>query len=254
MQMICALLVFQDPELPAPLSELSPWLDWQTTPLAEILSALAAQRHRRFIKTHTPLDGLPLDPRVTYVVVARHPLDAAVSLYHHYANLDVRRLSRLQGLPDPGPEAPAAPLREWLRSWTGQDARPEDRLDSLAGYMRHAADAWARRDAPNVVLAHYADLSADLPGEMRRMAGRLGVTVPAGRWPTLLSAATFPQMRAHASQLVQGPPGIIIDDTGFFRSGTSGAGRGTLSETELAAYHAKAALMAPADALAWLHR
>jgi aryl sulfotransferase len=254
MQMICALLVFQDPELPAPLSELSPWLDWKTTPLAEVLSALAAQRHRRFIKTHTPLDGLPLDPRVTYVVVARHPLDAAVSLYHHYANLDVRRLSRLQGLPDPGPEAPAAPLREWLRSWTGQDARPEDHLASLPGSMRHAADAWARRDAPNVVLAHYADLSADLPGEMRRMAGRLGVTVPAGRWPTLLSAATFPQMRAHASQLVQGPPGIIIDDTGFFRSGTSGAGRGTLSETELAAYHAKAALMAPADALAWLHR
>lgn len=254
MQMICAQLVFQDPELPAPLSELSPWLDWETTPLAEVLSALAAQRHRRFIKTHTPLDGLPLDPRVTYVVVVRHPLDAAVSLYHHYANLDVRRVSRLQGLPDPGPAAPAPPLREWLRSWTGQDARPQDRLDSLAGYIRHAADAWARRDAPNVVLAHYADLSADLPGEMRRMAGRLGVTVPAGRWPALLSAATFPQMRAHASQLVQGPPGIFIDETSFFRSGTSGAGRGTLSETELATYHAKVALMAPADALAWLHR
>ena len=59
------------------------------------------------------------------------------------------------------------------------------------------------------------------------MALRLGVTVPAGHWPALLSAATFPQMRAHASQLVQGPPGILIDDTGFFRSGTSGAGRGT---------------------------
>jgi aryl sulfotransferase len=89
--------------------------------------------------------------------------------------------------------------------------------------MRHAADAWARRDAPNVVLAHYADLSADLPGEMRRMAGRLGVAVPAGRWPALLSAATFPRMRAHASQLAQGPPGILIDDAAFFRSGTSGA-------------------------------
>jgi aryl sulfotransferase len=28
MQMICALLVFQTPDLPAPLPELSPWLDW----------------------------------------------------------------------------------------------------------------------------------------------------------------------------------------------------------------------------------
>jgi aryl sulfotransferase len=254
MQMICALLVFQDPQLPAPLSELSPWLDWQTTPLDEVLAALAAQRHRRFIKTHTPLDGLPLDPRATYVVVARHPLDAAVSLYHHYANLDVRRLSRLQGLPEPGDAAPAPPLREWVLAWIGDDARPEDRLDSLAGYIRHAADAWSRRDAPNVVLAHYADLSAGLDAEMRRLAGRLGVTVPAARWPALISAATFPRMRAHASRLAQGPPGILLDDTEFFRAGKSGAGRDTLSAAELTGYYAKVAGMAPADALDWLHR
>jgi aryl sulfotransferase len=164
MQMICALLIFQDPEPPAPLSELSPWLDWQTTPRAEVIAALHAQRHRRFVKTHTPLDGLPSGPSVTYVVVGRHPLDAAVSLDHHYANLDVRRLSLLQGLPAPDPAAPPVPLREWLLCWIGQDARPQERPDCLAGYIHHAADAWSRRDAPNVVLVHYADLTADLPG------------------------------------------------------------------------------------------
>jgi aryl sulfotransferase len=61
---------------------------------------------RRAVKTHTPLDGLPLDPRATYIVVARHPLDAAVSLYHHYANLDVRRLRQLQELPIPVRRSP----------------------------------------------------------------------------------------------------------------------------------------------------
>jgi len=253
MQMICALLVFQDPELPAPLSELSSWLDWRTTPLDQVLAALSAQRHRRFIKTHTPLDGLPSDHRVTYIVVARHPLDAAVSLYHHYLNLDVRRLSQLQGLPDPGPAAPPAPLRDWLLSWIASDARPEEQPDSLAGYIRHAADAWSRRDAPNVVLAHYADLSADLPGEMRRLAGRLGIDVRAGRSPVLVSAASFPHMRARASRLAQGPPGILLDDAEFFRRGRSGAGRGALSAAEISDYQAKVSSMAPADALAWLH-
>jgi hypothetical protein len=82
MQMICALLVLQEPELPVPLAELSPWLDWLPVPREEVYAHLDAQRHRRFIKTHTPLDGLPLDARATYIVVARHPLDAAVSLYH----------------------------------------------------------------------------------------------------------------------------------------------------------------------------
>lgn len=85
MQMICALLVLQTPDLPAPLASLSPWVDWLVTPREEVVARLEAQRHRRFVKTHTPLDGIPLLPTVTYVVVARHPLDMAVSLYHQSA-------------------------------------------------------------------------------------------------------------------------------------------------------------------------
>ena len=99
MQMICALLIFQTPDLPAPLAQLSPWMEWLSLDREELLAGLAAQKHRRFIKTHTPLKGLLLDPRVTYVVVARHPLDMAVSLYYHYANLDARRLNELAGTP-----------------------------------------------------------------------------------------------------------------------------------------------------------
>ena len=62
-QMICGLLIFQKPELPAPLAELSPWLDMLTRPREEVFAQLQAQTHRRFIKSHTPLDGLPLRPR-----------------------------------------------------------------------------------------------------------------------------------------------------------------------------------------------
>ncbi|HEX6856569.1 MAG TPA: sulfotransferase domain-containing protein [Streptosporangiaceae bacterium] len=87
-QMVCALLIFQTAELPAPLSELSPWLDHLITPREEVLALLAAQRHRRFIKTHTPLDGIPLDPRARYIVTGRHPLDTAVSLHYQGDNLD----------------------------------------------------------------------------------------------------------------------------------------------------------------------
>src|SRR5689334_13144096 len=80
MQMICALLVFQSPQLPSPLAQLSPWLDHLVAPRDEVYEKLRAQQHRRFIKTNTPLDGLPIDQRATYIVVGRHPLDTAVSL------------------------------------------------------------------------------------------------------------------------------------------------------------------------------
>src|SRR3954453_11227204 len=116
MQMICALLIFQTPDLPAPLSQLSPWLDWLVVPQREVYALLAAQPHRRFIKTPTPLDGVPIEPHVSYIVVARHPLDMAVSLYHQGDNIDRERLRELTGQPEPS-EPPPRPT--WLREGLG---------------------------------------------------------------------------------------------------------------------------------------
>jgi hypothetical protein len=255
MQMICALLIFQTPRLPAPLAELSPWLDWLITPRDEAYARLRAQKHRRFIKTHTPLDGIPLDPRVTYVVVARHPLDMAVSLYHQAANLDRDRIRSLTGQPEPdGPPSPRPPLHEWLLTWIDQDIDPREELDSLPGVAWHLSDAWGRRAEPNVVLVHYDDLSADLDGEMRRLAASLGVTVPDSAWPELVEAATFESMRARADRLAPDPSGVLKSRQAFFRQGTSGSGRALLSDEQRARYRARAAQLAPPDLLAWLHR
>jgi aryl sulfotransferase len=255
MQMICALLVFQTPHLPGRLSELSPWLDWLVTPRTEVYDRLAAQEHRRFIKTHTPLDGLPLDPRATYIVVARHPLDMAVSLYHQGDNLDRVRIRELTGRPAPdGPTSHRPPLREWLLAWIDRDVGPQEQLDSLRGVMWHVSDAWARRDGHNVVLVHYDDLAADLTGEMRRLAARLGIRVADETWPGLVEAATFERMRARSDRLAPDSSHVLKDRAAFFRRGTSGAGLEVLTDGEAAHYRKRAAALAPADLLAWPHR
>src|SRR5438270_10839918 len=88
-QMICALLVLQEPELPLPLDTLSPWIDMVNRARREVFADLADQTHRRFIKTHTPLDGIPNDPTVTYICVGRDPRDVALSMDHHIDNTDV---------------------------------------------------------------------------------------------------------------------------------------------------------------------
>jgi aryl sulfotransferase len=255
MQMIAALLVFQTPDLPRPLPELSPWLDWLITPKDKVYERLAAQRHRRFIKTHAPLDGIVLDARATYVVVARHPLDAAVSLYHQGDNLDRERIRVLTGQPKTDEQAAPRPsLHEWMLSWIASEARPDQRLDSLPGVMWHLSDAWARRDQPNVVLVHYADLVADLEGEMRKLAALLGIAVPEERWPGLVAAATFDSMRAGAQRAAPNPSSVLKDPSAFFRRGTSGAGMEVLTADELARYHARTSQLAPPDLLAWLNR
>lgn len=257
MQMICALLVFGTPDLPAPLGRLSPWLDWLVVPVDEVRALLEAQDHRRIVKTHTPLDGLPLDRRATYVVVARHPLDMAVSLHHQGDNIDRERLAELTGAPAPAPgpsPRPRRPLREWLVDWVDSDADPREELDSLPGVLWHLADAWARRHEPNVVLVHYDDLSADLDGEMRRLAARLRIDVDEATWPGLVHAARFDQMRQRADRLAPDPAGVLKDRRRFFRRGTSGAGREVLSAAELDRYRARTEALAPPDLLAWLHR
>jgi aryl sulfotransferase len=253
-QMICALLVFQTPELPDPLSKLSPWLDWLIAPRADVYDQLAAQEHRRFIKTHTPLDGLPIDSRVTYVVTGRHPLDTAVSLYHHRGNLDRERIHELAGRPGSEPAADhSPPLHQWLLEWIEQDVEPRDSLDSLPGVMWHLTDAWGRRATQDVVLVHYDDLVHDLDAEMRRLAGRLAVAVPEERWPALVEAATFAQMRERATSIAPDPSGVLRDRTAFFRRGSSGAGAEALRHSELDRYYRRASTLAPPDVLEWLH-
>jgi len=64
-------------------------------PLEFVLTGLEAQPHRRSIKTHLSADGLPIDPRVKYVYMGRHPLDVFMSLWNHHSNYadDVMLLS-----------------------------------------------------------------------------------------------------------------------------------------------------------------
>ena len=257
-QMICALLIFQTPQLDGPIGRYSPWLDRLIYPKGEIFARLEGQRHRRFIKTHTPLDGIPIDPRATYIVTGRHPLDSAVSLYHQGDNINRARqrqlTAELTGQPVPTePEQPRKPARDWLLAWIDNDASPREQMDSIRGVMWHDCDAWRRRAEPNIVLIHYADLSADLDGQMRELANRLDITVPESVWPGLVEAASFASMRAAAERLT-GSGQILKSAEAFFRRGTSGAGRELLTEAELAHYHARVAELAPADMLRWLHR
>ena len=77
MQTIVGMLLLDRVDLGAPISTLSPWLDMLIRTDDEVFGLLDRQTHRRFIKTHTPLDGLPQHDEVTYIALIRHPLDVA---------------------------------------------------------------------------------------------------------------------------------------------------------------------------------
>lgn len=265
-QAICALLIFQTPDLPAPLSDLSPWMDMLIRPKEEVWARLEAQTHRRFIKTHTPLDGLPFDERVTYLCVGRDPRDAAISGEHHGANMDVDLFfamraavvgdeDDLQALDAINPPPPDDDPRTRFWHWVENPTPPVHLTGSLASSLHHAAVALAAQDRDNVVPIHYARLKADLEGEMRRIAGRLGIAVPEALWPTLVDAATFARMRERADIMApDAKTGIWKENAGFFHSGRTGQWRDFFDDAAQARYDARVAALATPDVAAWVHQ
>jgi hypothetical protein len=264
MQMIVALLVFRTPELPDRLAKLSPWVDMVTRPRTEVFADLAAQQHRRFVKTHTPLDGIPDVDGVTYVVVGRDPRDVAISMDNHLANLDLpsiaaarARSADVDGIElDPlvPPPPPSADPVERFWGWVDNDADPTLATPTLRLMITHLRSFWEARDRRDVVVFHYDDLLADLPGEMRRLADHLAIEVPDDRWPALVAAAGLDAMRARSSQLVPGSDrGQWKDVDRFFHRGTSGQWRDLLDDGDVERYTERVRSLAPPDLVDWLH-
>jgi hypothetical protein len=197
-----------------------------------------------------------MDPRAMYVVVARQPLDMAVSLYHQGDNIDRVRLRELTGAAEPDqPQQDRPPVRDWLLRWIDRDVSPVESLDSLPGVVHHVADAWARRETrPNVILVHYSDLSADLDGEMRRVAAALDFSPPGSRWDELVAAASFAAMREQADSVVPNRLGVLKDPAAFFRRGSSGAGRELLTDSEYHHYVERLGTLADEEVVGWLNR
>jgi hypothetical protein len=219
---------------------------------------LDAQQHRRFIKTHTPLDGLPQLPGVAYVVVGRDPRDVAVSMAYHRPNLDDKVIHRLLASGDQAPTGPPTTperptsTRERVLRWIDDPRPATENLDSLRTVVHHLGQAWELRNEPAVILLHHADLCRDLAGQMQRLADRLGIHVPRNRWPALIEAATFTSMRAKAHQLAPDERlGLFISNSAFFRSGKPGQWREVLNDADLAAYDSLIQSLANPDFVNW---
>jgi aryl sulfotransferase len=265
-QRICALLVFQTPALAVPLDRVSPWVDFLVRPIAEVARDLAAQEHRRFIKTHTPLDGLPVSDDVTYICVGRDPRDVALSWFNHQTNQDRKQMLRIRDeiVGDRRPESSgdaatvelsAIPIPDRFRAWVDDATPPYDSACNLWLTLHHVQTFWSVRAQPNIVLLHYHDLAEDLDGQMRALSGRLGITVDEDRWASLVRAAGLEEMRAAAQLLAPDAAlGAWHDNEQFFRRGGRGEWRELLNETELEHYHRRVSELAPPDMVRWLHR
>ena len=198
--------------------------------------------------------------RRPYLVVGRDPRDVAISMEHHVANMDfahvLARRAAAVGNEDlaalPAFRVPSEDPAERFRSFVADE--PSSGQTTLASVLHHLDTAWQRRREPNVALVHYADLTADLEGELLRLARVLGIPCSAEHARALVPEASLARMReCAADDAPNARRGTWKDVGAFFRTGASGEWRERVSAADLAAYQARVATLVSPDLSAWAH-
>jgi len=236
-QQIVGQLLFEGAE-DLKTAEISPWLDLRFPPKEEKLAALEVQTHRRFVKTHLPVDALVFSPRARYVYIGRDGRDVVWSQYNHHVSANdewYRMLNETPGLVGPPIDRPHESILQYWGEWMEKDGYP------WWPFWENVRSWWAIKDLPNVCLLHFADLKRDLSGEIRRLAAFLDISVRADKWEDVLRHCSFDYMKVHASRTV--PLGGIFWEGGsqtFIHKGTNGRWREVLTEKDIVEYEQRA--------------
>ena len=249
LQQIVSQLLFDGAE-ELEVAAMSPWLDLRVPPKDVKLAAVEAQTHRRFIKTHLPVDALVLSPRAKYIYIGRDGRDVIFSLYNHHANATEDWYRALNDSPGRvGPPIPRPPddIRQYYREWLMGDGYP------FWPFFEHVRSWWEVRDLPNVMLLHFSRLKQDLPGEIRRIAAFLDIPIDEARLPAIVEHCSFDWMKRNAGKTV--PAGGAFWEGGaetFIHKGVNGRWRDVLSPDEAGAYEVKARAELGEPCAAWL--
>ena len=158
----------------------------------------------RVIKTHLAPDYVPMAPHAKYLTVLRDPKEVLVSGYHF--------ATTLFGVSDTvTPDA-------WLRlnlDYAKEHGDP---------WLAHALGWWALRDAPNVLVLHYAEMKRDLPGTVDQVAAFLGVTLTEAERVAVIERSGLAWMKAHQAQFasVKIPFAYATEHAAVVRRGAAG--------------------------------
>jgi aryl sulfotransferase len=262
MQQILHTLVFRGDPNALPTGLVSPWIDARFHgPIEPVGEMIAGQQHRRFVKSHLPLDGLPYHPEVRYVVVARDARDVFMSLWNHYRNYTDEVMGRLNGGEDfVGPDLPVPPpegddelralWRHWMtRGWFAWESEGWPFWSNL----HHTQSYWEYRHLPNLLFVHYADLLADPAGQIQRVADFVGESLTAQELETAVEVTSIDSMRESMKPMdAMFRSAFRGGVDSFVYKGTNGRWRGLLGEDDLALYEkARERVMSP-DCAHWL--
>jgi len=249
LQQIIAQLLWHGAE-DLDVAEMSPWLDLRVPPKQIKLPVVEAQTHRRFIKTHLPVDALVFSPKAKYLYIARDGRDVVWSLYNHHVNANhlwYEALNDTPGLIGSPIGKPPESILEYFRDWLERDGYP------FWSFWDNVKSWWTIRQLPNVMLLHFAALKQDMPTQIRQIAEFIDCPIDESTWPMILEHCSFAYMKKNAAKTV--PAGGEFWEGGaetFVHRGTNGVWKDSLPTEDIARYEAIALQRLGQDCAHWL--
>lgn len=233
LQQIVSQLIFNGEE-GMEVAHMSPWLDLRVPPKEVKLPEVEAQTHRRFLKTHLPVDALVFSPKAKYIYIGRDGRDVVWSMYNHHANANdlwYHALNDTPGLVGEPIAKPNPDIVKYYNEWLDKDGFP------FWPFWENIRTWWEIRNLPNVHFIHFANLKADMPGEIKKLATFLEIEIDEAKWDAILEHCSFEYMKKNSTKSV--PLGGAFWDGGsdtFINKGTNGRWKDALSQQESERY------------------
>jgi aryl sulfotransferase len=237
MQQIIAQMMF-DGNTELDTQAMSPWIDFRLPPKEIKLPEVEAQTHRRFVKTHLPVDALVYSPKAKYIYIGRDGRDVLWSLHNHHLKGNDAMYAALNDSPGrvgPPLERPTEDIHEYWKTWFAQDGFP------YWSFWENARSWWEIRNLPNILMVHYDVLKRNMPEGMRRIADFLDIKINESKWDEIVLHCTFDWMKQNGDNIVPMHGHMWVGGVKtFINAGKGGRWKDTLTAEESAAYDAKA--------------
>ena len=249
MQQIISQLIFNG-ETDLEVSGMSPWLDLRVPEAHIKLDLLENQTHRRFIKTHLPVDALVFSEKAKYIYIGRDGRDVVWSLYNHHANgneLFYQLINDTPGRVGPKLEKPTEDIVQYFRDWLDKDGYP------FWSFWENVRTWWRIRHLPNVMLVHFSQLKENMPCEIEKIANFLEIEVDEKKWDTILEHCSFNYMKKNSGKTV--PLGGAVWNGGsetFINKGINGRWKDMLTKEDNERYERMAIEQLGEKAAKWL--
>jgi len=174
------------------------------------------------------------------------------SLYNHHAGFTEQAyamINNVMGRVGPPIEPPQGDVVKYFRDWLEGGVG----LPLGVSFWEHVQGWWNARHLPNVLLLHFNNLKADLPGQIRHIASFLGIEIDEARFPAIVEHCTFEYMRRTASE--HSPILDMVFQSGgntFFNKGTNGRWKDSLTGDDLQKYDQAVRANLTRDCAHWL--